>query len=106
LGLLGAKDSTEALHKMFQEDRDKDARHSAFEATSLMPEARDAAWYVGFWKTGTTVLREFSADALGRLPDSALPPGAVAKLTERPRIEKSARIRVSLAFALTAHGQN
>jgi HEAT repeat protein len=105
LGLLGAKDQTDALHKMFQEDRDKDARHSAFEATSLMPENRDAEWYSKFIDDKDDRLREFSADALGRLPDSALPPGTIGKLTARHGSEKSARIRLALAFALASHGQ-
>jgi len=105
LGLLGAKDQTDALHKMFEQDRDKDARHSAFEATSLMPETRDASWYAGFIEDKDDRLREFAADALGREPESALPPGAVVKLTARHSSEKSVRIRLALAFALTAHGQ-
>jgi HEAT repeat protein len=106
LGLLGAKDQTDALHKIFQEDRDKDVRHSAFEATSLMPESRDAAWYAGFLDDKDDRLREFSADALGRLPDSALPAETIDKLTSRHSSEKSARIRLALAFALASHGQS
>ena len=106
LGLLGAKEQTAALHALFQEDRDKDVRHSAFEATSLMPEKRDAEWYTKFLDDKDDRLREFSAEAIGRLPSSALPQGTLAKLTDQRGTEKSARARLALAFALVAHGRN
>lgn len=106
LGLLGARDGTDALRRMFDQDRDKDARHNAYEAMSLMPEPRDAEWFAKFLEDKDDRLREYTADALGRIPDAALPAGTVEKLMGRRTVEKSARVRLSLAFALTAHGRS
>jgi HEAT repeat protein len=106
LGLLGAKDQIGPLQKLYEDDRDKDVRHSAFEALSLMPEPQHAEWFMKFLSNSDDRLREFAADGLGRVPDSALPPGAVEKIAARRGGEKNARVKLALAFALTAHGQN
>ncbi len=106
LGLLNAREQTAALHQLFQEERDKDVRHNAFEATALMPEARDGEWYSKFLDDPDDRLREFSAEAVGRLPESALPAGTVARLNDRHIAEKSVRVKLALAFALVSHGKN
>jgi HEAT repeat protein len=105
LGLLGARDQIGPLQKLYENDRDKDVRHSAFEALSLMPQPQHAEWFLKFLDDPDDRLREFAADGLGRVPDSALPPGALDKISTRRTSEKSARVKLALAFALSAHGQ-
>jgi HEAT repeat protein len=106
LGLLGAKDQIGPLQKLYEDDRDKDVRHSAFEAISLMPEAQHAEWFMKFLSDPDDRMREFAADGLGRVPDSALPTGALQKIETRRVSEKSSRVKLALAFALAAHGQS
>ncbi len=105
LGLLGAHDQIGPLQKLYEGDRDKDVRHSAFEALSLMPEPQHAEWFLRFLNDPDDRLREFAADGLGRVPDSALTAGAVEKIAARRTTEKNARVKLALAFALAAHGQ-
>ncbi len=106
LGLLGAKDQIGPLQKVYQEDRDKDVRHSAFEAISLMPEPQHAEWFLKFLDDPDDRMREFAADGLGRVPNSALPAGAVEKIATRRAGEKRERVKLALAFALAAHGED
>jgi HEAT repeat protein len=106
LGLLGAHDQVGPLQKLYEDDKDKDVRHSAFEALSLMPEPQHAEWFMKFLGNPDDRLREFAADGLGRVPDSALPTGSLQKIETRRVEEKSARVKLALAFALAAHGQS
>jgi HEAT repeat protein len=105
LGLLGARQQWPALRRLFEADRERSVRRSAFEALSLMPAPEQAAWFAGFLQDKDERLREFSADALGRLPQAEPKADLDRTLRSRHTEEKSARGRLALAFALVARGQ-
>lgn len=105
LGLLGAREQSPALRKLFEADRDRAVRRTAFEALSLMPAPEQAAWFAGFLQDKDDRLREFSADALGRLPRAEPKADIDRTLRSRHAEERSARVRLALAFALVARGQ-
>jgi len=70
-----------------------------------MPAQEQAAWFAGFLQDKDERLREFSADALGRLPQAEPKADLDRTLRSRHTEEKSARVRLALAFALVARGQ-
>ena len=105
LGLLGARQESPALRKLFEADRERSVRRTAFEALSLMPAPEQAAWFAGFLQDKDDRLREFCADALGRLPQAEPKADIDNRLRSRHTEEKSARVRLALAFALVARGQ-
>jgi len=104
LGLLGARDQRTRLRSLFDSDPDKGVRLRAFEALSMMPDAADAAWFAGYLEDKDDKMRELAADAFGRMPQAAVTKEYDEKLSGRLGVEKNGRVKLALAFALTAQG--
>jgi HEAT repeat protein len=106
LGLLGAREHSPDIRRLVDRDPDKDVRQTAFEALSLMPSEDMTGWFAGHLTNKNDRLREFAADALGRLPAAVVTGEMKASLRTTHDTDKKARVRLACAFALVAHGDN
>ena len=100
-GILRARQAVPKLQSMYQNGQDKDVRQAALQGLTYIGDPASLPVFIKALGSDDKTDRTYAAEGMARARDAK----ALPELEKREKVEKDAGVKLAMAYALTALGQ-